>query len=263
MIINGNNKSYIYIIPELITICKNGILSIYNFVNNSREAIVDNISSNSNSGSLYPGFDISFGIRRIIFNEWMAVSTIRLGRVPSFSWNLLKNIGSKHWNLQIDFRRSGPFSLLLKHEKTLEKTLKFYISLQFDYTNIFKFECGFDKLLIDSNLKDMINDFKSKNKKRNNRNTQEDDDNDYDHNSSSTYNIISNIDVNSIFGINISVRQGISLKACLKRGVSQFSVPIKLSESPSSLKQILLSLTIPFITYCGYKYYYKPILGKK
>ena len=245
---NNNNKSYLYVIPELFTVFKNGIISIYNFLTNSKNVIINNIYDNNNN--LYPGFDISFGIRRIIFNEWMGISTIRLGQSPSFSWNILKNIGSKHWNFQFDFGKNGVINLLLKHDKSLEKTLKFYCSLGFDMTNIIKFECGFDKLLIDSNLEEMLNEFKNKDNNNNNNNNN-DDDNKYG------YNIISNIDINTLIGINISLRQGISFKLCLKRGVSQLNFPIKLTESPSSLKQILLSFTIPIITYFGYKLYFK------
>merc|ERR1712130_366749 len=70
--------------------------------------------------------------------------------------------------------------------------------------------------------------------------------------------VASSIDMSTSFGIDVSLRQGISFKVGLKRGPSQFNVPIKLAEAPSTLKQILLCLSIPIITYYGYKFYYKP-----
>ena len=165
----------------------------------------------------------------------MAVSSIRMGRSPSFSWNIMKSIGPKQWNFQFNAGHSSG-GLMVKHEKKIDKTVCFYVSLGFNVAKLLYLECGFNKLLIDDDLQDMMESLKQMNEG----------------------NVVSTIDMSTSFGIDISLKQGIAVKLGLKRGPSQFNVPIKLAESPNSIKQILLSFTIPIVTYYGYKFYYGP-----
>merc|ERR1712129_541653 len=194
----------------------------------------------SNKWNFYPGFDVSVGIRRLIFNEWMAVSSIRMGRSPSFGWNIMKSIGAKQWNFQFNVGRSSG-GLSLRHEKKIDRTMQFYITFGVDVAHLIHFECGFQKLLIDKDIQDLMESLKQMN----------------------DGNMTSSIDIQSTFGIDISLKQGISAKIGLKRGPSQFSVPIKLAESPTSMKQVLLSFVIPIVTYYGYKFYYGPYAKRK
>merc|ERR1712129_435157 len=76
----------------------------------------------SNKWNFYPGFDVSVGIRRLIFNEWMAVSSIRMGRSPSFGWIIMKSIGARQWNFQFNVGRSSG-GLTLRHEKKNEQNI--------------------------------------------------------------------------------------------------------------------------------------------
>eukprot|EP01083_Nonionella_stella_P070659 189162_1 len=221
----SGNHSYLRILPELLTVAKHGMYSIWNFIRNGCNCSYD-----------YPGFDVSFRVQRVLFNEWMGISSIRLGRSPSFSWNVLKNVGPKHWTLKMNLGRNL-LSLFVKHSKKLQMddTLRFYIGLQLDLNHLLKFEFGFNKLWIDTDIKDMMQQYDD-----------------------SKEVMASNIDVSTSFGIDISLKQGLFVKMGVHRGPSQFNLPIKLSEAPSSLKHILLSCTIPLLTYYGYKRYYKP-----
>lgn len=173
-------------------------------------------------------FDVSFGIRRILTTEWMATSSIRIGRWPSMRWNVAKTGGSKRWNFDIELGGSA-LSVSAKRENEWEKTMLFYHSMALDARNLFKFECGFTKRLVDHDVDEE-----------------------------------SELEMRCSLGLCLSLSEGLSIRCGLKRGPSHFAVPIKLTQStPRSMKPILLSTAVAVMMYHGYRRYVEPFSVKR